>query len=214
MRSVVLLGAPGSGKGTLAIKLKNTWNVPHISTGDMFREAVKENSPMGQKASEYMKSGQLVPDDITIGIVDERFSKSDVKKGFILDGFPRTIKQAQALDEILAKNEIKLSSVILLNVDEKKIVKRITGRRTCSKCGSIYHVENMPPKIPNVCDKCGSALTQRKDDTEEVVKERLIAYNEQTAPLINFYKKKNILAEVDASSSPEYMVEQVGALSL
>ena len=214
MRSVVLLGAPGSGKGTLAIKLKNTWNVPHISTGDMFREAVKENSPMGQKASEYMKNGQLVPDDITIGIVEERFSKSDVKKGFILDGFPRTIKQAQALDEILAKNEIKLSSVILLNVDEKKIVKRITGRRTCSKCGSIYHVENMPPKMPNVCDKCGSALTQRKDDTEEVVKERLIAYNEQTAPLINFYKKTNILAEVDASSSPEYMVEQVGALSL
>jgi adenylate kinase len=214
MRSVVLLGAPGSGKGTLAIRLKDTWNVPHISTGDMFREAVKANSPMGQKAAEYMKNGQLVPDEITIGIVDERFAKPDVKKGFILDGFPRTTNQAQALDRILTNNKIALSSVILLDVDEKLIVKRITGRRTCSKCGSIYHIENMPPKTPNVCDKCMGELIQRRDDTEEVVKERLVAYNDQTSPLIDFYRKKKILLQIDASRSPDHMIEQVEALNL
>jgi adenylate kinase len=214
MRSVVLLGAPGSGKGTLATRLKDTWNVPHISTGDMFREAVKANSPMGQKAAEYMKNGQLVPDEITIGIVDERFAKPDVKKGFILDGFPRTTNQAQALDQILTKNKIALSSVILLDVDEKLIVRRITGRRTCSRCGSIYHIENMPPKTVNVCDKCMGELTQRRDDTEEVVKERLVAYNDQTSPLIDFYRKKKILLQIDASRSPDHMIEQVEALNL
>lgn len=214
MRSVVLLGAPGSGKGTLALKLKDTWNVPHISTGDMFREAVKENSPMGLKASEYMKAGQLVPDDITIGIVNERFSKPDVKTGFILDGFPRTITQARSLDEILTKNNINLSSVILLNVDEKLILRRITGRRTCLKCGTIYNIFNMPPKKENICDKCSSSLSQRKDDTEEVVKERLIAYNNQTAPLIKFYDDKKILIKIDASSTPDHMLEQVEALAL
>jgi len=214
MRSVVLLGAPGSGKGTLATILKNSWNVPHISTGDMFREAVKANSPMGLKASEYMKAGLLVPDDITIGVVEERFSKPDVKKGFILDGFPRTIKQAQALDDILVKNDIKLSSVILLNIDEKLILKRITGRRTCTKCGSIYHIDNMPPKQTGICDKCSSELIQRRDDTESVVTERLIAYNNQTSPLVGFYKNKKILVQIDASNTPKEMIEQVEALNL
>jgi adenylate kinase len=169
---------------------------------------------MGQKAFEYMKAGLLVPDDITIGVVEERFSKPDVKKGFILDGFPRTIKQAESLDEILTKNNIKLSSVILLAIDEKMIVKRITGRRTCPKCGSIYHVYNMPPKTQNKCDKCSSELIQRKDDTEEVVKERLIAYNNQTAPLVDFYRKKKILVQIDASGTPDLMIEQVEALNL
>ncbi|MCX6113294.1 MAG: adenylate kinase [Proteobacteria bacterium] len=214
MRSVVLLGAPGSGKGTLATILKNSWNVPHISTGDMFREAVRANSPMGLKAFEYMKAGLLVPDDITIGVVDERFSKSDVKKGFILDGFPRTIKQAEALDEILTKNNIKLNSVILLDIDEKLIIKRITGRRTCPKCGAIYHIENVPPRKQNICDKCSSDLIQRKDDTEEVVKERLNAYNKQTSPLVDFYRNKKILVRIDASKTPDKMIEQVEALSL
>ena len=214
MRSVVLLGAPGSGKGTIATILRDTWNIPHISTGDMFREAVKANTPMGLKASEYMKAGLLVPDDITIGVVEERFSKSDVKKGFILDGFPRTIKQAQALDEILVKNDIKLSSVILLNIDEKLIVKRITGRRTCPKCGAIYHIDNMPPKQEGICDKCSSELIQRRDDTETVVTERLVAYNNQTSPLVGFYKNKKILVQIDASKTPKEMIEQVEALNL
>ena len=214
MRSVVLLGAPGSGKGTIATILRDTWNIPHISTGDMFREAVKANTPMGLKASEYMKAGLLVPDDITIGVVEERFSKPDVKKGFILDGFPRTIKQAQALDEILLKNNIKLSSVILLNIDEKLIVKRITGRRTCPKCGAIYHIDNMPPKQTGICDKCSAELIQRRDDTESVVTERLVAYNNQTSPLVGFYKNKKILVQIDASKTPKEMIEQVEALNL
>lgn len=209
MNSVVLLGAPGSGKGTLAQQLKARWNVAHISTGDMFRESVKNNTPMGIKASEYMKEGHLVPDDVTIGIVDERFSNNDVKKGFILDGFPRTIPQAEALDLIVNKKQLKLNAVILLNVDHSLIVKRITGRRSCTSCGQIYNIYNMPSKKENICDKCGSALVQRKDDTEEVVKERLEAYEKQTAPLVDFYRAKNILVEIDASLSPDYMLKQL-----
>ena len=214
MSSAVLLGAPGSGKGTLAVRLKEQWNVAHISTGDMFREAVKNGTPMGLKASEFMKNGQLVPDDVTIGVVRERFSKDDVKKGFILDGFPRTIAQAEALDGILSSNGIKLKSVILLNVDEELVIARITGRRTCPKCASIYHIKSVKPKVDNICDKCGSELIQRKDDTVEVVVERLQAYNKQTAPLIDFYKNKKLLLEIDASRSPEFMIQQVEALGL
>lgn len=214
MSSVVLLGAPGCGKGTLAIKLKERWNAPHISTGDMFREAVKNGTPMGLKASEYMKNGQLVPDDITIGVVEERFAKDDVKKGFILDGYPRTVPQAEALDRILVKNKVKIDHVILLNVDEKMIIERITGRRSCPKCGAVYHVKSVRPKVENICDKCGSALIQRKDDTAAVVEERLQAYNKQTAPLIDFYGKKELLVEIDASRSPDYMMQQVEAIGL
>jgi len=214
MSSAILLGAPGSGKGTLAVKLKTRWDVAHISTGDMFREAVKAGSPMGLKASEFMKKGLLVPDDVTIGVVKERFSKADVKKGFILDGYPRTIPQAQALDRILEENELKLETVILLNIDEGLIVERITGRRTCPKCAAIYHIKNFKPKIENICDKCGSELIQRKDDTKEVVVERLEAYHKQTAPLVDFYRNKGLLQEIDASSSPEFMMQQVEALPL
>jgi len=214
MRSFVLLGAPGSGKGTLALRLKEEWGVPHISTGDMFREAVKKSTPMGLKASVYMKEGHLVPDDITIGVVDERFSAPDVKKGFILDGFPRTIPQAEALDKILTKYGLHLKGVILLNIDEHIVVDRITTRRGCSKCGEIYNVKNFPPKKENVCDKCGGELVQRRDDTKEVVMERLDAYDHQTAPLIEFYKNKKILMNIDASRSPDYMIEQVRSFKL
>lgn len=213
MKRVILLGAPGSGKGTLALTLKSKWGVPHISTGDMFRDAVSAGSPMGLKASEYMKKGSLVPDDVTVGVVAERFNNSDIKKGFILDGFPRTINQAESLDEILVKIGQSLEAVILLNIDENLVVKRITGRRTCSKCGAIYHIENMPPKVENVCDKCGAGLTQRKDDNEVVVRDRLDAYNKQTAPLIEFYRQKGLLIEIDASKTPAFMLEQVEALS-
>lgn len=212
MSSAILLGAPGSGKGTLAAQLKARWNVAHISTGDMFREAVKAESPMGLKASEFMKAGKLVPDDVTIGVVQERFSKEDVKKGFILDGYPRTIAQAEALDKILEKNKLKLDTVILLNIDESMIVDRITGRRTCSKCSSVYHIKTVRPKVENICDKCGGELIQRKDDTKEVVVERLAAYNKQTAPLVDFYRNKKLLQEIDASRSPEFMMQQVEAL--
>jgi len=212
MSSAILLGAPGSGKGTLAAQLKSYWNVAHISTGDMFREAVKAGTPMGLKAAEFMKRGMLVPDDVTIGVVKERFSKDDVKKGFILDGYPRTIAQAQALDEILKENKLKLNTVILLNIDENMIVERITGRRTCPKCTSVYHIKTVKPKVENICDKCGSELIQRKDDTKEVVVERLEAYHKQTAPLVIFYGNKKLLQEIDASRSPESMMQQVEAL--
>ena len=214
MKKVILLGAPGSGKGTLALNLKKRWDVPHISTGDMFRDAVKADSPMGLKASEYMKKGMLVPDDVTVGVVAERFNNSDIKKGFILDGFPRTTNQAKSFDDILSQAQQSLDAVILLNVDENLIVKRITGRRTCSKCGAIYHIENMPSKIENICDKCGGELSQRKDDNEAVVRERLNTYNAQTAPLVGFYKDKDLLIEIDASTTPSLMFEQVEALSL
>lgn len=209
MNSVILLGAPGSGKGTLAQHIKERWGVPHISTGDMFREAVKNNTPMGLKASEYMKNGQLVPDDITIGVVEERFSKDDVKIGFMLDGFPRTIPQAEALDSIIKNKKLKITAVILLDVDKDLIVRRITGRRSCPSCGNVYHIETIKPKKDGVCDSCGTALIQRKDDTEEVVKERLEAYEKQTAPLIDFYRSKNLLVTIDASLSPEHTVKQL-----
>jgi adenylate kinase len=214
VKKVILLGAPGSGKGTLALNLKNKWEVPHISTGDMFRDAVSAGSPMGLKASEYMKKGALVPDDVTVGVVAERFNNSDIKKGFILDGFPRTINQAKSLDEILSQINQSLDAVILLNVDENLVVNRITGRRTCSKCGAIYHINNMPSKVENICDKCGGELIQRKDDNEEVVRDRLSAYNKQTAPLIEFYRNKKLLLEIDASKTPSFMLEQVEALSI
>jgi adenylate kinase len=214
VKKVILLGAPGSGKGTLALNLKNKWEVPHISTGDMFRDAVSAGSSMGLKASEYMKKGALVPDDVTVGVVAERFNNSDIKKGFILDGFPRTINQAKSLDEILSQINQSLDAVILLNVDENLVVNRITGRRTCSKCGAIYHINNMPSKVENICDKCGGELIQRKDDNEEVVRDRLSAYNKQTAPLIEFYRNKKLLLEIDASKTPSFMLEQVEALSI
>ncbi len=209
MNSVILLGAPGSGKGTLAQHMKTRWGVSHISTGDMFREAVKNNTAMGAQASVYMKNGQLVPDDVTIGVVEERFSKDDVKKGFILDGFPRTIPQAQALDAIIKDKDLKITAVILLDVDKSLIIRRITGRRSCPCCGNVYHIETVKPKKDGICDGCGTALIQRKDDTEEVVKERLEAYEKQTAPLVDFYRAKKILVSIDASRSPDYMVKQL-----
>jgi adenylate kinase len=212
MSSIILLGAPGSGKGTLAQQLKTKLNIPHISTGDMFREAVKGNTPMGVKASSYMKDGHLVPDDITIGVVDERFTKEDVKKGFILDGFPRTIPQAEAFDSIIKNKGLKIDAVILLDVDQGLIVRRITGRRSCPSCGNVYHIETVKPKVEGICDSCSTKLIQRKDDTEEVVKERLETYEKQTAPLIDFYSAKKILLKIDASRSPNYMMQQLEVL--
>ena len=211
-KKIILLGAPGSGKGTIANRLKENWNISHISTGDMFREAVRNGSPMGKKAAEYMNEGKLVPDDITIGIVDERFSNNDVKEGYILDGFPRTVVQAQALQGILKHKSVGLDSVILLDVPEDIIVKRLSGRRTCSSCSTPYHVTNMPPKVEGICDKCGAPLIHRDDDKEDVIKQRLVSYEEKTAPLIDFYKNENVLQTIDASTNPEDMLKQLEEL--
>jgi len=194
---ILLMGPPGAGKGTQAEKLVEQFQVPHISTGDMFRAAVKEGSPLGKQAKEYMDAGQLVPDSVTIGIVKEGLAKPECKKGFILDGFPRTLEQANALDEALKDLGITLKRVVNINVPASELLTRITGRRICRKCGSTYHVAFNKPTREDVCDKCGGELYQRDDDKEATVKKRLDVYTAQTEPLIAYYKTKGLYAEID-----------------
>jgi adenylate kinase len=196
---IVLLGGPGSGKGTQAQKLINKLGVPQISTGDIFRAAVKEGTPMGLKAKAYMEQGELVPDDVVIGVVEERLTKPDLDKGYMLDGFPRTAAQAKALDKILASQSKKLDHVVLVDVPDEELVKRLTGRRTCrnSECGKMYHVMFNPPKKEGICDSCGSELYQRADDSEVTIRERLSVYNSQTSPLIDYYDNKGLLRKVE-----------------
>jgi adenylate kinase len=196
---IVLLGGPGSGKGTQAKKLIERLGVPQISTGDIFRAALKEGTPMGLKAKTYMDKGELVPDDVVIGVVEERLTKPDLDKGYMLDGFPRTLAQAEALDKILAGQSKGIDHAILVDVPDEELVARLPGRRTCknSDCGRMYHVMFNPPKANSVCDACGTELYQRDDDTEATIRERLAVYNNQTAPLINFYEKKGLLRRVE-----------------
>src|SRR5699024_10403224 len=187
------MGLPGAGKGTQAEKITKTYAVPHISTGDMFRLAIKEGTALGKKAKAFMDEGQLVPDEVTTGIVEERLSKADCEKGFLLDGFPRTIPQAESLDEITTKLGKTIDHVIHVDVPQEKLVARLTGRRVCPTCGTTYHVENNPPKVEGICDKDGSKLEQRKDDTEETVQKRLDVNVAQTQPLLDFYQEKGVL---------------------
>ncbi|AFM27873.1 adenylate kinase [Desulfomonile tiedjei] len=196
---IVLLGGPGSGKGTQAKKLTDTLGVPQISTGDIFRAAVKEGTPMGLKAKGYMEQGELVPDDVVIGVVEERLTKPDLDKGYMLDGFPRTVGQAEALDKILAGQSKGIDHVVLVDVPDEELVKRLSGRRTCknSECGRMYHVMFNPPKKEGICDACGSELYQRADDSEATIRERLGVYNSQTAPLIDYYDRKGLLRKVE-----------------
>jgi len=195
---IVLLGGPGSGKGTQAKKLIDKLGVPQISTGDIFRAALKEGTPMGLKAKGYMDKGELVPDDVVIGVVEERLTKPDLDKGYMLDGFPRTLPQAEALDKILASQGKSINHAILVDVPDEELVGRLSGRRTCrnSECGAMFHVMFNPPKKEGVCDKCGSELYQRDDDSEATIRERLSVYNKQTAPLIDYYDKKGLLRRV------------------
>jgi adenylate kinase len=202
---MVLLGPPGSGKGTQAKMLCDVLGVPQISTGDMLRAAVKEGTPMGVKAKQKMDSGALVPDEVVVGIVKERLSKSDCVKGFILDGFPRTLAQADALKATLADLGKDLDTVISLNVDNEAVVARIGGRRTCRDCGKMYHVIYDAPKDAGKCDKCGGPLLQRDDDREETIRRRLEVYAEQTAPLIEYYRAEGLLREVDG-------MQEIGAV--
>jgi adenylate kinase len=194
---ILMMGPPGAGKGTQAAKLVEKYNIPHISTGDMFRAAVKEGTPLGKQAKEYMDAGQLVPDSVTIGIVKERLAKPDCKEGFILDGFPRTLEQADALDKSLSELGIEVDQVINITASEDELVRRMTGRRICKSCGATYHVLFNPSKAEGVCDKCGGETFQRDDDKEETVKKRQAVYRAQTQPLIEYYQSKGLYAEID-----------------
>jgi len=198
---LVLLGPPGAGKGTQAVRLAEQLGIPHVSTGDMFRAAVKDGTELGRKANEYMEAGALVPDEITIGIVRERLSTSECRPGFILDGFPRTLPQAEALSDVLDELELELDAVLYLELDDSDVVHRITGRRVCRGCGATYHVDFDPPDREGVCNECGGELYQRDDDAEETVRERLRVYKEQTAPLIDYYEQEGKLVEVSAEGS-------------
>ena len=192
---MVLLGPPGAGKGTQAQVLSKDLRIPHVSTGDMLREAVKEKTALGVKAKEYMEKGLLVPDEVVNGLVKERLMKADAAKGFILDGFPRTAEQAKSLDKNLAELKMPLDSVLYFKTSLAIIIRRLSGRRVCGQCGRNYHVTNFRPRVEGVCDICGGGLVQRPDDKEETIEHRLKVYEEQTEPLIDYYKKKELLAE-------------------
>lgn len=196
---LVILGPPGAGKGTQAEYIVEKYNIPHISTGDIFRENIKNNTELGKEAKSYMDKGLLVPDDLVIALVEDRLNKDDAKEGFLLDGFPRTVAQAVSLDSILDKNDDKLTKVINISVDSEILIERAVGRRVCKTCGMTYHVKFNPPKEEGICDKDGTKLIQRDDDTEETVKTRISVYFDQTAPLIDYYRAQNLLIDIDGA---------------
>lgn len=193
------MGLPGAGKGTQAEKIVEKYQIPHISTGDMFRLAIKEGTELGQKAKSFMDEGSLVPDEVTIGIVEERLRKPDCEKGFLLDGFPRTIAQAEALDQLLSKMNKSIDYVLHVDVDKDELVERLTGRRICPACGATYHVQFNPPKQEGICDRDGEKLIQREDDQPGTVKNRLEVNIEQTQPMLDFYSDKGSLVTIDGS---------------
>ena len=206
---VILLGPPGAGKGTQAKLLKEKFRIPQISTGDILRQAVRENTDLGIKATSYMDEGQLVPDDVVIGLIRERFKQSDCETGFILDGFPRTIVQAEKLNETLSDMNLALNKVVDLEVTPEEVISRLAGRSTCSDCGAMFHEQSCPPKVEGVCDSCGGTLAQRQDDNEETILKRLKVYQESTAPLKEFYEKQGNLGRVAAKGSVEEIFSRV-----
>lgn len=199
--NIVLLGPPGAGKGTQAVSISERYKIPHISTGDIFRRAVAKKTELGIKAQKYMNRGELVPDAIVTEIVEERLKEEDCAKGFLLDGFPRTVAQAESLARALEKNGLKLDIALNIDVSTEELIRRLTGRRTCRNCGRVYHLFYDPPKLEGVCDVCGGELFQRDDDSEETVRNRLKVYQEQTAPLIDFYQNAGILKNINGERS-------------
>lgn len=206
---LVLFGAPGVGKGTQAIEIRRRSSIAHISTGDMLRTAIRERTPAGLKAQAIVERGELVPDDLVGDLIEERLGRPDTRAGFLLDGFPRTVVQAQRLDAILKRRGEVLDRVINLEVPEKEIVTRLTGRRTCGHCGKTYHVTFGPPRAEGICDDCGSGLAQRADDTEEAIAQRLKTYAAETAPLLERYEARGILLTVDGTGSPEEVYARI-----
>lgn len=209
---LILMGAPGAGKGTQAAELVKRFGIPQISTGDMFRAAVKEGTELGKKAAECMKSGALVPDEVTIGIVKERLAKEDCAKGFILDGFPRTVEQADALEKILADLGKSVTRALNIHVPFEDLIERATGRRICKNCGATYHVKFNPVKVAGKCDKCGGELYQRADDTAETMQNRLSVYEKSTSPLIEYYKKAGKYTEIDGRQPTADLVKVLSSV--
>jgi len=206
---LILLGPPGAGKGTQAANIVKEYSIPHISTGDIFRKNIKEGTELGIKAKEYMDKGLLVPDELVVAIVKDRLTEEDCKKGFLLDGFPRTINQADALDKELTDLGYKLDKVINIDVSKEELIERAVGRRVCKDCGATYHIKFNAPKVENTCDVCGGELIQRKDDTIETVSKRIEVYLEQTQPLIDYYEKKGILINIDGKQDIDKVFKDI-----
>ncbi len=209
MKNIILMGPPGAGKGTNAKRIASFYKIPHISTGDMFREAIKNKTPLGELASKYISEGLLVPDDVTIGLVKERLALDDCKNGFLLDGFPRSLPQAEALTAIGEEISRPINYVINIVVPEAILVDRISGRRVCKACGAPYHIKNMKPKVDGVCDLCGGELVQRKDDNEETLKARLHEYHKMTEPLIAYYKNLGVTYDVDGTKDLDELSKDI-----
>lgn len=206
---VIFLGAPGAGKGTQARALAAEWGVPQVATGDMLREAVAAKTPLGLEAKRYMDAGGLVPDEVVIGLVEERLARPDAAPGFVLDGFPRTAPQAEALDAMLRRRGQALDRVVFLDVGREELLRRLTGRRTCSQCGTAFHLVSAPPRTAGRCDKCGGELTQRSDDTREAVANRLDVYERQTAPLLAYYRDRGLLATVPGEGAMPRVADDI-----
>ena len=209
---IIMLGAPGAGKGTQAKQIADKYKIPHISTGDIFRANIKNNTELGQKAKQYMDQGLLVPDELTCDLVMDRIKQDDCKNGFILDGFQRTIPQAEALDAALDKINEKMDYAINVDVPDENIVNRMGGRRCCLNCGATYHVVTIPTKVEGICDRCGSPVVLRDDDKPETVQKRLTVYHDQTQPLIDYYEKQSILKTVDGTKSMEAVFDDITAI--
>lgn len=203
MLRLILLGPPGAGKGTQAARIVEKYNIPHISTGDIFRKNIKDGTELGKRAQDYMNKGELVPDDLVIEIAEARIIEEDCKGGFLLDGFPRTVYQAEKFDEFLKEAGTAIDKVLNISVDSEELMQRIIGRRVCKSCGASYHVKNMPPKVEGICDVCGGELYQRHDDTAETVKNRVSVYDAQTRPLVDYYNNTGRLAQIDGEQSQE-----------